>query len=159
MQSLLPKDTLYRTYFKLVINNQCLTYDQTITGCYGFLYNKPWADPEGGTGGPDPPPSLKNYKNKAVLAILVRIPWKSAQSYQASIQCWTIISTPAKRHLNGVSLAGRWWPAYSGIWISPPLINGRTLNVVKLGPPLTNFHGSAHASNAMKAKNYTERNF
>ena len=23
---------------------------------------------------------------------------------------WTIISPPAKRHLNGVSLAGRWWP-------------------------------------------------
>ena len=29
-----------------------------------------------------------------------------SQSYQ-TIQCWAIIDTPAKRHLNGVSLAGR----------------------------------------------------
>ena len=29
---------------------------------------------------------------------------------------------PAKRHLNGVLLAGRWWPAYSGIWILSSLI-------------------------------------
>ena len=35
----------------------------------------------------------------------------------ASIQCWAIIGPPAKRHLNGVSLAGQWWPAFSGIWI------------------------------------------
>ena len=28
-------------------------------------------------------------------------------------------------HLNGVSLAGRWWPVYCGIWVfgPPPLIN------------------------------------
>ena len=31
--------------------------------------------------------------------------------------------TPFQLHFNGVSLAGRWWPAYSGIWILPPLIN------------------------------------
>ena len=34
------------------------------------------------------------------------IPLKS-QSYQASIRCWDISGTPAKRHLNGVSLAGQ----------------------------------------------------
>ena len=28
-------------------------------------------------------------------------------SYPASIQCWAIIGTPAKRHSNGVLLAGR----------------------------------------------------
>ena len=33
-----------------------------------------------------------------------------------------------------VSLAGRWWPAYCGIWIlSSPLINLK--KVVKVGPP------------------------
>ena len=33
------------------------------------------------------------------------------QSYQASFQCRVIIGTLANRHLNGVSLVGRWWPA------------------------------------------------
>ena len=69
----------------------------------------------------------ENHKNIRFLAILVWIPWKS-QSYQASIQCWAITSTPANRHLNGVSLAGRWWPAYSGIWILPLLINKKKTN-------------------------------
>ena len=32
---------------------------------------------------------------------------EKSQSYQASIQCWATISPPAKRHLNGVLLAGR----------------------------------------------------
>ena len=30
---------------------------------------------------------------------------------------------PAKCHLNGASLTGRWWSAYTGIWILPPLIS------------------------------------
>ena len=33
-----------------------------------------------------------------------------SQSYQASIQCWSITDLPGKRHLNGVSLAGRFCP-------------------------------------------------
>ena len=63
------------------------------------------ADPEGGGGkrsGPSPPPPPKNHKNIGFL----KSPEKS-QSYQSSIQCWAIIGTPAKRHLNGVSLEGR----------------------------------------------------
>ena len=48
------------------------------------------------------PPPLKNHKNIRSLGS----PEKS-QGYQASIQCWATISTPAKRHLNGVSLAGQ----------------------------------------------------
>ena len=32
---------------------------------------------------------------------------EKSQSYQARIQCWAIIGTPAKCHLNGVSLAGQ----------------------------------------------------
>ena len=71
----------------------------------------------GGTGSPElpplPPEKLQKYR---VPSNIGPDPLKS-QSYQASIQCWAIISTPAKRHLNGVSLVGRLWPAYSGIWI------------------------------------------
>ena len=74
----------------------------------------------GGTWGPDP--LLENHKNIGFLAILVPIPLKSL-SYQASFQFWAIIGTAAKRQLNGVSLAGRRWPAYSGIWIIPPPSN------------------------------------
>ena len=80
------------------------------------------ADPEGGSGPPSPPPlPWKITKIYGSLAILVRIPLKS-QSYQSSIQCWAIIGPPAKRHLNGVSMAGRCWHSKSGIWILPPLI-------------------------------------
>ena len=74
-------------------------------------------------GGGETPLPWKITKIKGFLAILVWIPWKS-QSYQSSIQCWAITSTQTKRHLNlhGVSLAGRWWPAYNGIRILTPLI-------------------------------------
>ena len=91
------------------------------------------ADPEGEAGGRDTPWKITNIWGS--LAILVWIPLKS-QSYQSSIQCWAIIGPVAKRHLNGVSLAGRWWPAHSGICILPPLIK-LNKNVVKVGPPLT----------------------
>ena len=50
---------------------------------------------------------------------------------------WHASETP----FNGVLLAGRCWPAYSGIWILPPLIiknnNPPPKNVVKIGPTLT----------------------
>ena len=32
---------------------------------------------------------------------------EKSQTYQASIQCWAIIGTPEKHHLNGDLLAGR----------------------------------------------------
>ena len=92
------------------------------------------------------PPHGKSQKYSFFcLPILVRIPLKS-QSYQASIQCWAI---KAKCHLNGVSQAGRWWPANSGICLLLPLIK---LNL-KLkqycqgwtGPPLAKLSGSSHA--------------
>ena len=60
--------------------------------------------------------------------------------YQASIQCSAMIGQPAKCHLNGVSLAGRSWPIYSGIWIIYPLINTNKTS----GPPLTKLSRSAH---------------
>ena len=71
----------------------------------------PWADPEGGQGVLTP---LKNHNNIGFPSNIDPDPLKS-QSYQASIQWWAIIDTPAKRHFNCVSLMGRWWPIFSGI--------------------------------------------
>ena len=71
-----------------------------------------------------------------------------------SIQCWAIIGTPAKRHLNGVSLASRRWPAYSGIWLVPlslpHQLKKKKKKNVKVGPPLTKHPGSAHGSHCAK---------
>ena len=36
----------------------------------------------------------------------------SAKVNRVSKQCRATIGPPAKRHLNGVSLAGRWWPDF-----------------------------------------------
>ena len=67
----------------------------------------------GGAEGPDPPP-LKNHKNIGFLSNTGPDPQKitNLQSQQ---------STPAKRHLNHVSLVCRCWPFYNAIWIVPPL--------------------------------------
>ena len=67
----------------------------------------------GGTQGPEGGGQkvctpLKNHKNIGFPSNIDPDPLKS-QSYQASIQWWTIIDMPAKRHFNGVSLMGRWW--------------------------------------------------
>ena len=73
-----------------------------------------------GTGGPDtPPPHLKNYKNIGFLICsntgpdplkITKLP-----SQHSMLDHY--------RHTVGVSLADRWWPAYSGIWILSPLNN------------------------------------
>ena len=82
----------------------------------------PCADPEGeGAGSLDLPE--KSQKNIGLLSKTGPDLLKNHKATETSIQCWANIGTPAKRHLNGVSLASRWWPAYSGIWILPPLIN------------------------------------
>ena len=52
---------------------------------------------------------LKNHKNIGFPSNINPDPLKS-QSYQARIQWWGIIDTPAKRHSSGVSLMGQWWP-------------------------------------------------
>ena len=62
-------------------------------------------------------PSEKNHKYIGFPSNTGPDPLKKSQSYQASIQYWAIISPLAKRHLNGVLLAGRWWSDFSGIWI------------------------------------------
>ena len=62
-----------------------------------------------GDRGSGPPSPLKNHKNIGFLSNMGPDP---RESYQACIQCGVIIGTLAKRRLNGVSLASRWWPAY-----------------------------------------------
>ena len=68
-----------------------------------------------GTKGRTLPPPPKNHKKYRVPSNSGPDPLKKYKSEQASIQFRAIIGTPAKRHLNGVSLAGLWWPDYSGI--------------------------------------------
>ena len=57
----------------------------------------------GVTGGSDHPENHKiiGFPNNIDMDLL------KSQSYQASIQWWAIIGTPAKRHFNGVSLVDR----------------------------------------------------
>ena len=84
-------------------------------------------DPEGdrwsGTPG-------KLQKYRVSLAILVQIPLKS-QSYQSSIQCWTIIGLPAKSHLDKyldpfsphqTSKTQSWTPSDKTFWIRACLV-------------------------------------
>ena len=59
------------------------------------------ANPEGGQGVRTPP---ENNKNIGFLSNTGLDPLKN---HKTSIQCWAIIGPSAKRHLNGVSLAGR----------------------------------------------------
>ena len=70
--------------------------------------------------------------------MLVRIPWKITKLQSQH----SMLSQHAKRHLNGVSLEGRWLPALSGtcIWILSPLIKENK----SWTPPLTKLSGSAH---------------
>ena len=81
--------------------------------------------------------SLENYKNIGFLSNTGPEPLKN-HSYQSSVQCWVTI-------LSGVSLAGRWWPTNSGIWIFPLLItqqtkkNSKKKTLSKLDPLWQNF--------------------
>ena len=88
-----------------------------------FMPDSSWADPEG-----DRPHPWKI----GFLSILVRFPLKS-QSYQASIRCWAISGTPAKRHLND--------DPYIVVFGSS-LPSSIKKKVVKVGP----LSGSVHAA-------------
>ena len=81
----------------------------------------PCADPNGGGGGGGKgvrrTPS-RIYKKNSFFSN-----WSGPlKNHKATFLCMTNIRTLAKRNLNGVSLAGRWWPAYSSISILSPLI-------------------------------------
>ena len=97
-----------------------------------------------GDRGSGPPPPWKIAKMSGFLAILVQIPLKP-QSFQASIQCRAIIArhrhaseTPFKWRFAGGSLMARW------LWYFDPSSphhskKKKKKNLVKVGPPLTNF--------------------
>ena len=94
-----------------------------------------------GGQGSGPPPPLKYHKNIGFSSNTGPDPLKN-RSYQASIQCWAIIGTPAKRHL----MAFR-WRADDGpliVVLGSSLPSSTKKKVVKVGPPLTTFSGSAH---------------
>ena len=74
-----------------------------------FGWDMTCADPDEEQVVRTPPPPPQPY-----ISQKYRVSWQywsgspeKSQSYQASIQCWAIIGTPAKHHLNRVSLAGR----------------------------------------------------
>ena len=86
----------------------------------------------------------ENHKNIGFVRKTGPDPMKKSQSYQASIQCWAIIGTPAKRHLKGVSLAGRCWPAdglLKVVFGSCLPSSTRKKSVVNVGPPLKKLSG------------------
>ena len=63
---------------------------------------------------------LKNHKNIDFHGNTdPKIPWKTIKLLRQSSKA--IIGLPAKRHSNGVSLAGRLWPTFCDIWILSPL--------------------------------------
>ena len=74
----------------------------------------------GGYGQSARPPAPEQSQSKEVSKQYWSESPEISQSYR---QYWAII----ERHFNGVSPAGRWWSALSGIWILFPLIN-LTLN-------------------------------
>ena len=90
---------------------------------------------------------LKNHKVVGLLNNKVRIRWKIIKK-QASIRYWAISYPPAKRHLNGVSLAGRWWPilVVFGFTLPSSIKKERTKQNknVRVGSPLTKLSWSAH---------------
>ena len=91
---------------------------------------------------PPPPPPLKKHKKyRASKQYWSRFPEKS-QSYQASIQCWAIIGTPAKRLLMAFP-----WRADDGpilVVFGSSLPHQLKKTLVKCGPPLTKLSGSAY---------------
>ena len=107
-----------------------------------FSFTKPCANPEGGYRGSVPPPQLKTHKAIGFLSNTGPDPWKIIKlPSQHSILGHH--RPPAKRHFNGVSLAGRWWPAFIGYWILSPLINNKKKKLSE-GAQLTKLSWSAH---------------
>ena len=67
--------------------------------------------------GHPPPPPLENDDN---IEFLNNTGLDSLTNHKGfnpafNVLYWAIIGPPAKRHLNGVSLADRYWPAFNGI--------------------------------------------
>ena len=85
-----------------------------------IVYFKGHAQIQRGDRGLDPPPPPKKLQKCRVIKQYRSGSPENLQGYQAGIQCWVIIDTPAKRHQLNKKI------------------------VVKVGPPLTELSGSAH---------------
>ena len=84
---------------------------------------------------------LKNHKNIGFPSNIDPDPLKITKLPSQHLMLG-ITGTPAKHHLNGVALTGRWWPTLSGIPILSPFQS--TKKNVSVGPPLTKLSGSVH---------------
>ena len=107
----------------------------------------PSADPEGGTGGPDPPPppSLKNHTNKGFLSNTGPDPLKITKlsSQHSVLGLYQQASKmPFKWRFAGGTMIARLIQWY----FDPPSPHQlKKKDVVKVGPLLTKCSGSAHA--------------
>ena len=100
-----------------------------------------------GGGGRGSGPTLKNHKSIGCFSNTGPDPLKNHKS----IGCFSNTGPdPLKIHnngpssahqRNGFSLAGRWWPAFSCIWILSTFIERKTCQSLT---PLTKLSGSAH---------------
>ena len=91
----------------------------------------------GGVGGPDPPPPPKKPQKYRVS----QQHWSGSPEKSQSLQYWAIIGPPAKRHLNVVSLAGRWWPTIE-CWLgSFVVLQGIRTSIAKEPFIFVIFHG------------------
>ena len=97
-------------------------------------------DPEGGARVPDPPPPEKS-QNIGFSSNTGPDPLKDS-SYQASIQCWAIIGTSAKRHL--MAFHRRADDGALILVLGSSLPSSSKKHVIKVGPPLTKLSGPAH---------------
>ena len=98
------------------------------------------ADPKGGgAGGPDPPPPpQKNHKNIGFLSNTGLDPLKITKlPSQHSMLRHHRHPSETPFNYDGVSLVGQSWPAYSGIWILPFLINYCTTPDKTLDPRMS----------------------
>ena len=68
---------------------------------FDLIMHLPWADPDDGEQGVRTPPYLKI---KTIKGFSNTGPYPLENP---KVQCWATNGPPAKRHLNGVSLAGQ----------------------------------------------------
>ena len=106
----------------------------------------------GGTGVQTSPP-LKNHKNIGLSSNTGPEPLIN----QDTIQCWAIISLPAKPNLNGILLASQWWPTFSGIWILSPSLSEEK-EIDRVGIPLAKLSGSPYDSDEFSLTYWYNKN-
>ena len=117
---------------------------------WALLAGMCWSRGEGG-GGTRVKTTLEKSQKYSFLAIQARIPCKNC-SFQARIQCWAIIGTPAKLHLMAFC-----WRANDGLLLvvldppSPSQLKKQNKKLQRWTPSGKNFldpHMASHAINA-----------